>query len=83
MDSFQLVIWDDHEKGEKGLPDCKQVVVSWFPFERGEGVLSLFEEAGDCVRVHFGWLLRRITRELGEYVSWQEEPDGCCRGLQL
>ena len=38
MDSFQLVIWDDHEKEEKGLPDCKQVVVGWFPFKGGEGV---------------------------------------------
>ncbi len=35
MDSFQLVIWDDHKKGEKGLPDCKQVVVGWCPFEGG------------------------------------------------
>jgi hypothetical protein len=51
MDSFQLVIWDDHEKGEKGLPDCKQVVVGWFPFEGGEGVVSFFEEGGDCIRV--------------------------------
>jgi hypothetical protein len=53
MDSFQLVIWDDHEKGEKGLPDYEQVVVSWFPFEGGEGVASLFEESGDYIRVHF------------------------------
>ncbi len=82
MDSFQLVTWDDHEKGEKGLPDCKQVVIGWFPFEGGEGVLSLLEEAGDCIRVHFGWLLQRITHELEEYVSCQEELDSCCRGLQ-
>ena len=34
MDSFQLVIWDDHKKGKKGLPDCKQVVVGWFPLRR-------------------------------------------------
>ncbi len=80
MDSFQLVIWDDHEKGEKGLPDCKQVIVGWFPFEERESVISLFEEAGDCLSIHVGWLLGRITCELGEYVSWQEEPDGCCRG---
>jgi hypothetical protein len=50
--------------------------------EGGEGVVSLFEEAGDCVSIHAGWLLQRITHKLGEYVSWQEEPDGCCRGLQ-
>ena len=77
MDSFHLVTWDDHEWGKKGLPDCKQVIVGWFPFEGREGVVSLCEEMGDCVRVHFGWLLRRITCKLGEYVSWQEEPDSC------
>jgi hypothetical protein len=54
MDSFQLVIWDDHEEGEKGLPDCKKVVVGWFSFEGGEGVVSLFEEVGDCVSIHVG-----------------------------
>jgi hypothetical protein len=53
MDPFQLVTWDDHEKGGKGPPDCKQVVVGWFPFEGGEAVISFFEEAADCVRVHF------------------------------
>ncbi len=77
-----MVIWDDHDKREKGLPDCKQVVVGWLPFERGEGVISLFEEAGDCVRVHVGWRLQRFTCKLGEYVSWQEVQDGCCRGLR-
>ncbi len=70
----------DHEKEGKGLPDCKQVVIGWFPFEGGEGVVSIFEEAGDCVSVHVGWLLRRFTHELGEYVSWQEALESCCRG---
>jgi hypothetical protein len=77
-----LVIWDDHEKGEKGLPDCKQIVIGWLPFEGGEGVVSLFEESGDCVSVHVGWLLLSFTHKLGKYVSWQEVQDGCCRGLQ-
>jgi hypothetical protein len=54
MDSFQLVIRDDHEKGEKGLLDCKQVVVGRFLFVGGGGVVSLFEVVGDCIRVHFG-----------------------------
>jgi hypothetical protein len=76
-----LVIWDDHEKGEKGLPDCKQVVVGWFPFEGGEEVVSLFEEAGDCVSIIVGWLLRRFTHKLRGYVSWQEVQGGRCRGL--
>ncbi len=35
MDSFKLVIRDDHEQWEKGLPDCKQVVVGQLPFEGG------------------------------------------------
>jgi hypothetical protein len=55
-----LVIWDDHEKGEKGLLDCKPVVVGWLPFERGEGVVGLFGEAGDCVSIHVGWQLLRL-----------------------
>jgi hypothetical protein len=53
----------------KGLPDCKQVVVGWFPFGGGEGVVSLFEEAGDYVSIHVGWLLRRFTPKLWENVS--------------
>jgi hypothetical protein len=52
-----LVIWDDYEKGEKGLPDCKQVVIGWLPFKGGEGVIGLFEEAADCVSIHDGWEL--------------------------
>ncbi len=52
-----MVIWDDHEKGEKGLPDCKQAIVGWLPFEGEEGVVGLFEEAGDWVRFHDGWQL--------------------------
>jgi hypothetical protein len=60
-----LVIWDDHEKGEKGLPDCTQVIVSWLPFEGEEGVVGLFEEAGDCVSVHVGWQLLSLLANQG------------------
>ena len=35
MDTFQLVIMNDHEKGEKDLPDGKEVFISWLPFEGG------------------------------------------------
>ncbi len=49
-----MVIWDDHEKGEKGLPDYKQVVAGWLPFKGGEGVVGLFEEVGDWLSIHVG-----------------------------
>jgi hypothetical protein len=52
MRSLQLVKQDDHEQWEKGLPDCKQVIISWLPFEGGEGVIRLFEEAGDGIGIH-------------------------------
>jgi hypothetical protein len=52
MNSLQLVIWNDHEEREKSFPDGEQVVVSCLPFERGKGVVRLFEEAGDGVRHH-------------------------------
>jgi hypothetical protein len=54
--SLQLVVGNDHEEGKKSPPDGKQVVISWFPFERGKGVIGLFEEAGDGVGHHF-WLI--------------------------
>ncbi len=38
-----MVIWDDHEKGEKGLHDGKQVIVGWLPFEGEGGAVGLFE----------------------------------------
>jgi hypothetical protein len=52
MDAFQLIIGNDHEKRKNTLSDGKQVVIGWFPFERGKGVVCLFEEAGDGVRRH-------------------------------
>jgi hypothetical protein len=63
MDTFQLFIRNDNEKGEKGLPDGKEVVIGWLPFEGEEGVVSLFEEAGDCLWSH----CLGFTRELGEF----------------
>ncbi len=59
-----MFIWDDHEKEEKGLPDGKQVIVGWLPFKGGEGVVGLFEEAGDCISIHDGWeLLSLLAKE--------------------
>jgi hypothetical protein len=54
VNPIQLVVGDDHEKGENGLLDGKQVIVGWLPFEGGEGVMGLFKEASDCVGCHFG-----------------------------
>ncbi len=50
---------------EENLPDCEQVAVVWLPFEGGEGVISLFEEVGDCISIHVGWLLLSLTHKLG------------------
>ena len=52
VDSVQLVVGNDHEEGKKRFPDGKQVVIRWFPFERGKDIVSLFEEAGDGIRHH-------------------------------
>jgi hypothetical protein len=52
VDSIQLIVGNDHEERKKRFPDGKQVIISWFPFERGKGVVCLFEEAGDGVRCH-------------------------------
>jgi hypothetical protein len=61
---------------------ASRLLLVGFPSRGGEGVINLFEEAGDCISIHVGWLLQRFTCKLGEYVSWQEVQDGCCRGLQ-
>jgi len=47
VDSFQLVVRNDHEEREKTLLDGKEVIIGWFPFKRGKGAVCLFEEAGD------------------------------------
>jgi hypothetical protein len=52
VDSIQLIIWNDHEEGKERFPDGKQVVIRWFPFKRGKGVIRLFEETGDGIRRH-------------------------------
>ena len=36
VDSIQLIIWDDHEEGKERFPDGKQVIIRWFPVERGK-----------------------------------------------
>ena len=60
-----MVIWDDHEKGEKGLLDGKQVGVGWLPFKGGEGVVGLFEEVGDCISIYDGWELMSLLANKG------------------
>ena len=52
VDSFQLVVRNDHEERKKTLLDGKEVIIGWFPFKRGKGVVCLFEETGDGVRHH-------------------------------
>ena len=54
--SPQLVVGDDHERRKKSLLDGDQVVIGWFPFKRGKGLVGLFEEAGDGIGRHF-WLI--------------------------
>jgi len=57
MDAVQLIIGDDHEERQNTLSDGKEIVVRWFPVERGKGVVRLFEEAGDGVWGHCGGIL--------------------------
>ena len=52
-----MIIWNDHEEGKKRFPDGYEVVISWFPFKRGKGVVSLFEEAGDSIWHHCDGIL--------------------------
>ncbi len=52
VNPVQLIVEYDHEKGEEGLLDGKQVIVGQLPFEGG--VMGLFEEASDRVGCHFG-----------------------------
>ncbi len=75
MDSFQLVIRNYHEEREKTLLDGEEVIIGWLPFQGGEGVRGLFEEAGDCVRRHVVIQLE-FFRELGKfgiYLQTREE----------
>jgi hypothetical protein len=52
IEAIQLIIGNDHEEGKKRFPDGYKVVISWFPFKRGKGVVCLFEEAGDGIWCH-------------------------------
>jgi len=52
VDSFELVVTNDHEEREMTLLDGEEVIIGWFPFKRGKGVVCLFEEAGDGVWHH-------------------------------
>ena len=75
MGSLQLVLGNDHEEGKKSPLNGKQVVIGWFPFERGKGVIGLFEEVSDGVGRHFGLIV-------ANKYSQQEATDGYCRELQ-
>ncbi len=52
VDSILLIVGNGHEEGKKRFPDGKQVIIRWFPFKRGKGVVCLFDDAGDGVRRH-------------------------------
>ena len=47
-----MVVRNDHEERKKTLLDGKEVIIGWFPFKRGKGVVCLFEEVGDGGRHH-------------------------------
>ncbi len=85
MDSCEKVVGDDHQEWEDGLSDRQEVVLSWLPFDGGEGVVGLLEEEGDGVRRHdlivvfqdneserfgVGWLIPRLC-EGRERWRWQ------------
>jgi hypothetical protein len=38
MDPPKLIVGNHHEEGEDCLLECKEIVVSWFPLDGGEGV---------------------------------------------
>ncbi len=59
VNPIQLVIGDDHEQWEKGFLDGQEVIVGQLPFEGGEGVMGLFEEASDRIEHHVGLLCCR------------------------
>ncbi len=49
---IELIIGDHHEEGEDGFLDCKKVIVSWFPFKGGGGVMGLVEVVSDSIGCH-------------------------------
>ena len=69
VDSIQLVVGNDYEEGKKHFPDGKQVVIRWFPFERGKGVVCLFEEAGDGIWCHCVGIYSR-TRRVRNFLAY-------------
>ena len=46
VESFQLVVRNDHEEREKTLLDGKEIVIGWFPFKRGKGVCVFVSASG-------------------------------------
>ncbi len=53
MDPPKLIIRNHHEEGEDRLLERKEIVVSWFPLDGGEGVVRLFKDERDFRRRHF------------------------------
>ncbi len=47
-----MIVWYDHKEGKESFPDGEKVVVRRFPFERGKGVVCLFEEVGNGFWCH-------------------------------
>ena len=44
---------------------ASRLLLVGFPSEGGEGVLGLFEEAGDCISIHDGWELLSLLVNKG------------------
>ena len=76
MGSPQLVVGDDHEERKKFPPDGKQVVVGWFLFEGGKGVIGLFEEAGDGIGRHLRLIVVKNSYSQARGVFFQTRGTG-------
>jgi len=90
MNTLQLVIINDHEDRDKLLSDGEEVIIGWLSFEGGEGVRGLFEEVGDCIRLHVAMRLEKKlprSRFLGylRAVENRDEDDqsDCVRECEL
>jgi hypothetical protein len=63
VDSFQLVVRNDHVEREKTLLDGKEVVISWFPFKRGKVSYASLKRRV----MASGIIVLGFIRELGEF----------------
>ena len=55
-----------------------EVIVGWFPFEGGEGIMGLCEEGSDCVGRHVGLLCFRCR--MGAVKDCNDGNEGDCLG---